>query len=122
MMRLARSSAEMPGIVVAALHRRPRRRPPPSRNFYNNYIAECRASAGRKLEKSILALPSKRPRRRKPGAPCGNRNALKGGRYTAEMKAQRVLVRAAIARLREARALAQLVLALNQMQAQTLDI
>ena len=116
MMRLARSSAVMPSLVVEALRRRGRNA---RRNPNNNYIAVRRASAGCSLGKSILAAAPKRMSR-KPGAPAGNRNAQTCGLYTAAMKARRAHFRAFIARLRLARALTEQILALNLMQARRL--
>jgi len=58
---------------------------------------------------------------RRAGAPQGNRNALKTGRYTAAMKARRARHRAVMARLRLARTLIGLIVALNRLQARALD-
>ena len=118
MMRLARSSAEMPGVLVEALRRRRRFA---RRILNNNYIAERGSNTWNCVGKSILTAAPKR-RHRKPGAPAGNRNALTCGLYTAAMKARRAHFRAFIARLRLARALTEQILALNLMQARRLDI
>ena len=126
MMRLARSSAEMPGVVIAALRRRGRRRPSVSRFPNNNYLAEGRVTTCRSFGKSPIvdsaAVPKRGQRPRKPGAPAGNRNALTCGRYTAERKARRARIRAVIKRLRFARVLAEQLLALNRIHAMVLDI
>lgn len=100
--------AEMPDIVAAAMRRRGRQRYTPHPNLSNNYLAEPRASHGRHSRKSLQPRPAPK-RRRKPGAPPGNRNALKSGLYGAEAKALRLRVRLTLARLKLATAQAKLL-------------
>jgi hypothetical protein len=57
------------------------------------------------MQKSSNNLEAEPPRRRR-GAPKGNRNALKSGRYTGERKAFRRRVRAMLARANRAAAAA----------------
>ena len=119
-MNLALSAT--PRIVAEALRLRGRRRPSNPRKSNNNYIAERRSTSCYSAIKPVPVVAAKRKRRRRPGAPRGNRNSLKTGLYTAEMKARRAYLHSVMARLRLARALAKQLRALKQVHAQVLDI
>ncbi len=103
---------EMPDVIAEAMRRRGRYTP--HRILRNNYIAEPRSSRGscsKKPDRTCRAAGPKRMPRRKPGAPRGNRHALKTGLYSGEMKALRLQTRLTIARLKLATAQAKLLIA-----------
>lgn len=121
MPKLAYATIEWPRVIVEASRRRGRKRPANTRFQNNNYLAERRSSICRGTENPNRPLARRIGCRRRAGAPRANVNALRTGLYTAAMKARRARHRAVRARLRLARTLIGLILALNRVQRRTLD-
>jgi hypothetical protein len=80
-MRSDRSAFPSSPVIAAAQRRMPRHRRRRPRQIENNYIAETPLTSG-----------NKKKNRNRPGAPPGNRNALKHGAETAEARAFRAYV------------------------------
>jgi hypothetical protein len=97
MPRLLREAARRTHAQARA-QRRAREGSSPQRKIDNNYLAETGTSGGGHWRKSAA------------GAPRGNRNALKTGRHTAEMKALLAGARRTIVRLNFAVARAKLIM------------
>ncbi|MDE2265483.1 MAG: hypothetical protein KGL29_06250, partial [Alphaproteobacteria bacterium] len=103
--------------ILAVAQRRARRRQKsgtgvcPRENSANNYLAEKSANLCPRYE-----TPNGGKNRKGAGAPRGNRNAVTHGGRTAEMKALKAEVRAALRRLKCSMAMVKAELALRRQK------